>query len=256
MDHVIIDPKLMGLLKKEVSGEDLIGLAPTFYGDEYTDTTAYLKFNNAIRRMAKPRDVEQNETDVEFVIRNEEGSIYAVAYHYLDGHTQTDMLTKMKSGCWMFYNYNTRFHPNFVSTYAASIWGYKKPSELEIAKILASVPAFVSKMVFAGNFVLTIFPGGFLISRYKVDDDGVISSVESIDFVPYENLDRDLIKDYYHNDVLPFCVYGEELDAEHLSEDLVLHILESSLERLRKKYGDKGKFAFDKDARVKIAQKA
>lgn len=257
MDSGMLDPKKLGLLRKD-KGEDLIGLAPTFYGDEYTDSTAYLKFNNAIKRMAEPRKVERNETDVEFVTRNEEGCIYAVAYHYVDGRdVQTDMLTKTKNGCWRFYNFNTRYHPNFVSAYVSSIWGYKKPTEQEVAQALAAIPAFLSKMVFVEKFVLTVFPGGFVISRYKSDDDDVIASIESIDFVPYENVDRDDMKDFYLNDVLPFCVYGEELDAGHISEDLVMTVLGNSLDRLKKKYGDKEKFSLqdDTDANVKIAQK-
>lgn len=255
MDQGLINPQKTIFLTKDSQGQDPIELTPTFYGNEYTDTGAYLKFNNAIKRMSEPREVEQNETDVEFVVRNEEGSIYAVVYHYEDGSVQSDMLTKTKSGGWWFYRYNTKFHPNFVSAYVSSIWGYKKPSELEIAQVLAEMPVFSGKMVFAGNYVMTVFPGGFVISRYTIGKDEEISSIESIDFVPYESLDRDSIKDFYKNDVLPFCVSRQNSPDNHFTEDLILKVLESSLARLRKKYGNKGKFVLDKETKVRFPQK-
>ena len=71
MDHRIIDIQLP--LPKG-NDKDPIALTPTFYGEEYTDNTAYLKFNNAIKRMSEPREVDRTEVDVEFVTRNEDGT--------------------------------------------------------------------------------------------------------------------------------------------------------------------------------------
>ena len=56
MDQGIINPKNLAFPKDD--REDPIAVAPTFYGDEYFDRSAYLKFNNAIKRMSEPREVE------------------------------------------------------------------------------------------------------------------------------------------------------------------------------------------------------
>ena len=79
MDQGIINPKNLAFPKDD--REDPIAVVPTFNGDEYIDRSAYLKFNNAIKRMSEPREVEHVEADVESVFRNETGYIYAVVYH-------------------------------------------------------------------------------------------------------------------------------------------------------------------------------
>lgn len=94
MDHRIIDIQLP--LPKG-NDKDPITLAPTFYRGGNADDTAYLKFNNAVKRMSEPREVERTEVDVEFVIRNDAGSLYAVVYHYADGRVEADMLVKAKT---------------------------------------------------------------------------------------------------------------------------------------------------------------
>ena len=99
MDHGVIS--FEKLFSKNDSDEP-IAVVSTFYGEEYTDRSAYLKFNNAIMRMGEPRDVNHNETDVEFVTRNEAGSLYAVVYHYQDGSVDSDMLVKVKNGVGCF----------------------------------------------------------------------------------------------------------------------------------------------------------
>lgn len=215
--------------------KDPIALAPTFYGEEYTENTAYLKFNNAIKRMSESREVEHTETEVEFVFRNETGSIYAVVYHYRGGSVDSDMLVKAKNGVWSFYRSKVRFHPNFVSTYISSIYGYKKLSESQIAQELAQVPAFKSKMAVYENYVLAVCPGGIDISKCTLKD-GEMTSVELIDFVTYETFERDRIKEFYH-ELLQRYVSEDDLNIEHLPEDVVKETLENSLERMEKKYG-------------------
>ena len=90
MDQGIINPKSLAFSKDD--NNDPVAVMPTFYGDEYTDRSAYLKFNNAIKRMSEPREVEHVEVDVESVFRNDTGNIYAVVYHYENCTTDSDML--------------------------------------------------------------------------------------------------------------------------------------------------------------------
>lgn len=232
MDHRIIDIQLP--LPKG-NDKDLIALTPTFYGEEYTDNTAYLKFNNAIKRMSEPREVDRTEVDVEFVTRNDDGSVYAVVYHYNDGRVESDMLVKMKTGYWMFTRAKMRFHPNFQNAYLHSICGYKRVTELQIAQELALVPVNVSKMMISGNNSLTIHPGGINVTRCNFKN-GDLLAIEEIDFIAYENFDRDEIKDFYHG-VLKRYVFNEDVDIECFPEELIKEIVEDSLARLKKKYG-------------------
>lgn len=215
--------------------KDPIALAPTFYGEEYTDNTAYLKFNNAIKRMSEPREVEHTETEVEFVFRHETGSIYAVVYHYRGGSVDSDMLVKAKNGVWSFYRNKIRFQPSFVSTYIPSIYGYKKLSESQIAQELAKIPAFKSKMAILENYVLSVWPGGINIARCAITE-GEMTSAEMVDFVPYETFERDRIKEFYH-ELLQRYVSEDDLNIAHLPEDVIKETLNSSLERMEKKYG-------------------
>lgn len=231
MDQGIINPKSLAFPKDD--NNDPVAVMPTFYGDEYTDRSAYLKFNNAIKRMSEPREVEHVEADVESVFRNNTGNIYAVVYHYENCTTDSDMLVKSKNGVWSFYRNKIRFQPSFVSAYISSIYGYKKLSETQIAQELAKVPAIKSKMAILENYVLSVWPGGINISRCSVKE-GEMTSAEMIDFVPYETLDRDRIKDFYH-ELLSRYVSEADLNIEHLPEDVIKDTLNRSLERMKKK---------------------
>lgn len=237
MDRGIINPENLFLPRKGDKAKDSVTLAPTFYGEEYTDKAAYLKFNNAIERMLQPREVEHTEVDVEFVTRNEEGSLYAVVYHYPEGNTNSDMLIKRKNGGWTFYRYKIRFHPNFVNTYISSIYGYNRLTESQIAQEIVLATEYRSKMAIYNNYALAVFPGGIGIFKSAVRD-GEIISIESIDFVGYESLERDKIKDIYQ-EMLSRFVAGKEIDIEYLPGKLIEETLAKSLERLKKKYGDK-----------------
>lgn len=232
MEQGVINPKKLFFPKDD--SDDPIAVTPTFFGDEYFDSSAYLKFNNAIKRMSEPREVEQTEADVESVFRNETGCIYAVVYHYKDGSVDSDMLVKKKDGGWSFYRNKVRFHPNFVSTYIWSIYGYKRPSESQIAQELASVPAFPSKMAILEDHVLKMFLGGLVISKYTLGDSEM-TSVELIDFVPYEAFERDKIKSFYY-DLLHRYVSSGDLNIDNFPEELVKETLEQSLKKMQKKY--------------------
>lgn len=231
MDQGIINPKSLAFPKDD--REDPVAVVPTFYGDEYIDRSAYLKFNNAIKRMSEPREVEHVEVDVESVFRNDTGNIYAVVYHYENCTTDSDMLVKSKNGVWAFYRNKIRFRPSFVSAYISSIYGYKKLSETQIAQELAQVPAIKSKMAILENYVLSVWPGGINISRCTVTE-GEMTSAEMVDFVPYETFERDKIKDFYH-ELLSRYVSEADLNIEHLPEDVIKETLNSSLERMKKK---------------------
>lgn len=232
MDHRIIDIQLP--LPKG-NDKDPITLAPTFYRGGNADDTAYLKFNNAVKRMSEPREVERTEVDVEFVIRNDAGSLYAVGYHYADGRTEADMLVKARNGYWAFHRAKMRFHPNFLNAYIPSIWGYKRLTELQIAQELSMVPVNVSKMMISGNNSLTIHPGGINVTRCNFKN-GDLLAIEEIDFIAYEDFDRDEIKDFYH-DVLNRYVLNKDVNIEDFPEDLIKKIVEESLESLKRKYG-------------------
>lgn len=231
MDQGIINPKSLAFPKDD--REDPVAVVPTFYGDEYIDRSAYLKFNNAIKRMSEPREVEHVEVDVESVFRNDTGNIYAVVYHYENCTTDSDMLVKSKNGVWMFYRNKIRFRPSFVSAYISSIYGYKKLSETQIAQELAQVPAIKSKMAILENYVLSVWSGGINISRCTITE-GEMTSAEMVDFVPYETFERDRIKDFYH-ELLSRYVSEADLNIEHLPEDVIKETLNSSLERMKKK---------------------
>ena len=231
MDHGIINPKSLAFPKDY--NNDPVAVMPTFFGEEYIDRSAYLKFNNAIKRMSEPREVEHVEADVESVFRNDTGNIYAVVYHYENCTTDSDMLVKSKNGVWAFYRNKIRFQPSFVSAYISSIYGYKKLSESQIAQELAKVPAIKSKMAILENYVLSVWPGGINISRCSVKE-GEMTSAEMVDFVPYETLERDRIKDFYH-ELLSRYVSEADLNIEHLPEDVIKDTLNSSLERMKKK---------------------
>ena len=232
MDHRIIDIQLP--LPKG-NDKDPITLAPTFYRGGNADDTAYLKFNNAVKRMSEPREVERTEVDVEFVIRNDAGSLYAVVYHYADGRTEADMLVKARNGYWAFHRAKMRFHPNFLNAYIPSIWGYKRLTKLQIAQELSMVPVNVSKMMISGNNSLTIHPGGINVTRCNFKN-GDLLAIEEIDFIAYEDFDRDEIKDFYH-DVLNRYVLNKDVNIEDFPEDLIKKIVEESLESLKRKYG-------------------
>lgn len=232
MDHRIIDIQLP--LPKG-NDKDPITLAPTFYRGGNADDTAYLKFNNAVKRMSEPREVERTEVDVEFVIRNDAGSLYAVVYHYADGRTEADMLVKARNGYWAFHRAKMRFHSNFLNAYIPSIWGYKRLTELQIAQELSMVPVNVSKMMISGNNSLTIHPGGINVTRCNFKN-GDLLAIEEIDFIAYEDFDRDEIKDFYH-DVLNRYVLNKDVNIEDFPEDLIKKIVEESLESLKRKYG-------------------
>lgn len=231
MDQGIINPKSLAFPKDD--REDPVAVVPTFYGDEYIDRSAYLKFNNAIKRMSEPREVEHVEVDVESVFRNDTGNIYAVVYHYENCTTDSDMLVKSKNGVWAFYRNKIRFRPSFVSAYISSIYGYKKLSETQIAQELAQVPAIKSKMAILENYVLSVWPGGINISRCTITE-GEMTSAEMVDFVPYETFERDKIKDFYH-ELLSRYVSEADLNIDHLPEDVIKETLNSSLERMKKK---------------------
>lgn len=231
MDQGIINPQSLAFPKDD--REDPVAVVPTFYGDEYIDRSAYLKFNNAIKRMSEPREVEHVEVDVESVFRNDTGNIYAVVYHYENCTTDSDMLVKSKNGVWAFYRNKIRFRPSFVSAYISSIYGYKKLSETQIAQELAQVPAIKSKMAILENYVLSVWPGGINISRCTITE-GEMTSAEMVDFVPYETFERDKIKDFYH-ELLSRYVSEADLNIEHLPEDVIKETLNSSLERMKKK---------------------
>lgn len=231
MDQGIINPKSLAFPKDD--REDPVAVVPTFYGDEYIDRSAYLKFNNAIKRMSEPREVEHVEVDVESVFRNDTGNIYAVVYHYENCTTDSDMLVKSKNGVWAFYRNKIRFRPSFVSAYISSIYGYKKLSETQIAQELAQVPAIKTKMAILENYVLSVWPGGINISRCTITE-GEMTSAEMVDFVPYETFERDKIKDFYH-ELLSRYVSEADLNIEHLPEDVIKETLNSSLERMKKK---------------------
>ena len=55
-----------------------------------------------------------------------------------------------------------------------------------------------------------------------------------VDFVPYETLERDRIKDFYH-ELLSRYVSETDLNIEHLSGDIIKETLNRSLERMKKK---------------------
>ena len=92
-------------------------------------------------------------------------------------------------------------------------------------------------MAIYNNYALAVFPGGIGIFKSAVRD-GEIISIESIDFVGYESLERDKIKDVYQ-EMLSRFVEGKEIDIEYLPGKLIEETLAKSLERLKKKYGDK-----------------
>lgn len=226
-------------IKDASKRDEPIKLEPTFAGNEYYDASMYMKFNNAIERMTKPREVEHTEVDVEFVCRNEYGSIYAVAVHFEDGTTDSDMLTKTKAGGWWFRRTQFRYHPNFISAYISSIWGYKKISELQVAKEICDSQYIIRCCTFVcEKFVFRFYPGGIAIVRCKIDGESIIP-YEVIDFVPYEQLKKEDISAAYSEIIQRYATMGELDDEISLPDTLLTQILEISLAKMKKKYGEK-----------------
>ena len=54
MQQVVMNPNLLNFSKE--NSNEIIEVVSTFYGDEYTNNQAYMKFNNAIKRMGEPRE--------------------------------------------------------------------------------------------------------------------------------------------------------------------------------------------------------
>lgn len=113
--------------------------------------------------------------------------------------------------------------------------GWKRLTELQIAQELSMVPVNVSKMMISGNNSLTIHPGGINVTRCNFKN-GDLLAIEEIDFIAYEDFDRDEIKDFYH-DVLNRYVLNKDVNIEDFPEDLIKKIVEESLESLKRKYG-------------------
>lgn len=221
MEHIAINPTKLSFFTKDNVGKDPITLVPTFYGEEYTDSSAYLKFNNAIKRMSEPREVERTEVDIEFVTRNEDGSVYAVVYHKKDGVPHPDMLVRKKNGEWSFYFYQCRFLPKFVNAYISSIYGYKRVSESQIAVELAQIPATSSDMDGFTDKALAVFPGGVMVIRYATNsNEKKAKAIKAIDFIPYEAFNRDKLKVFYLN-MLHQYVANEDLSIDEFPDELV-----------------------------------
>lgn len=210
-----------------------IQLAPTFCGDEYTDSRAYLKFNNAIERMSQPREVKTDEADVEYVCRNDAGSVYAVVIHHPDGTVDSDMLTKTKENAWKFYRSKFCFHPLFVNALIASIYGYAKPSETQVAKELVDNFRRKSKIIFNNDYMYMFRPGGVELARC-ITVDGQFTPSEAIDFIPFECFDRDDIKGFYGELMQSFAL-GKNFDIEKIPADFVVKVLKVAEARLKKK---------------------
>ena len=59
MQQVVMNPNLLNFSKED--SNELIEVVSTFYGDEYTNNQAYMKFNNAIKRMGEPRGLSRQK---------------------------------------------------------------------------------------------------------------------------------------------------------------------------------------------------
>lgn len=89
-------------------------------------------------------------------------------------------------------------------------------------------------MAILEDHVLKMFLGGLVISKYTLGDSEM-TSVELIDFVPYEAFERDKIKSFYY-DLLHRYVSSGDLNIDNFPEELVKETLEQSLEKMQKKY--------------------
>lgn len=214
-----------------------INVEPTFAGSEYYDPSLCLKFNNAIDRMSKQRVVETVEVDIEHVARNESGSCYAVVAHFPDSDISSDMLTKVKNGGWMFYQSKFRFHPNFISSYIASIWGYKKVNELQVAREICDFQfAVKTSTAIVEDYAMRIHPGGIAVIRCVKDGDNCRPK-EAIDFVPYEMMRYDDLEKIYGS-ILQKFASNDSVGFVELSEKIVMPVLETSLARMKEKYDE------------------
>ena len=230
MDQGIINPK--NLLLSRAERKDNIVLMPTPVGTP--EEFGCIKFNNVTERLSKPRVVNHAETDVEFVFRNKMGSVYAVVYHNEKGEVLTDMLTKAKNSEWEFHNFRITFRPSFANAYISSIYGYRQISELQVAQELSRFFAFEGVKSIIGDYSMLALPGGIAVARCVFKDDEIMS-VELFDFVTYESLARDEIKDIYYQEFHRH-ISGEEMNISSFSEDFLKEILADSVEQMQKKY--------------------
>lgn len=229
MDQGIVNPK--NLFLSRVERKDNIVLMPTPVGRP--EEFGCIKFNNVTERLSKPRVVDHAETDVEFVFRNKMGSVYAAVYHNEKGEVITDMLTKAKSSKWEFHNFKISFLPCFTNAYISSIYGYKQISELQVAQELSRFFAFEGVKSVIGDYSMLALPGGIAVARCVFKDEEILSA-ELFDFVTYESLDRDEIKDIYYQEFHQH-ISGEEMNISNFPEDFLKEILADSVEKMQKK---------------------
>lgn len=225
-------------IAKGVLNQDFtaVKIEPTFAGNEYYDSSLYLKFNNAIERMSQPRVVENVEVDVEHIARNYSGSVFAVVIHFPNNDIDSEMLVRTKYGGWKFCQSQFYFHTDFISSYIASIWGYKKVNELQIAKEICDFQfAIKTSTAIIEDFALRILPGGIAIIMCVKNDD-VIRPKEAVDFIPYEMIGCDELKGIYGTIVQKFAA-NDGLGVIELPENVVMPTLETSLASLKEKYG-------------------
>lgn len=229
MDQGIINPK--SLLLSRAERKDNIVLMPTPVGTP--EEFGCIKFNNVTERLSKLRVVDHAETDVEFVFRNKKGSVYAVVYHNEKGEVLTDMLTKAKNSEWEFHNFKIIFRPFFTNAYISSIYGYRQTTELQVAQELSRFFAFEGIKSVIGDYSMLALPGGIAIAHCDFKDEEILL-VELFDFVTYESLDRDEIKDIYYQEFHQH-ISGEEMNISSFSEDFLKDVLADSVEKMQKK---------------------
>lgn len=204
------------------------------------DTQAYRKFNNAIKRMSQPRVVEQEEVDVEFVFRGGDRQAYAVVIHYPDGEIESDMIVKMKGGGWSSYRNKFRYHPNFVSNYIASIYGYKSVSDTQIVRELVLYSDMKEKAALAGNIFIGLLSGGVAFTRcLPTGDNTTPRPIEAIAFIPYEGFSSAEVASIYGK-MLRLYVFNENLEDWGDNETFVQTFLTELAAQLKEKYGAAG----------------
>ena len=86
------------------------------------------------------------------------------------------------------------------------------------------------------NYVFALLPGGIMIAKCAINNENEATSIEAIDFVPYESFARDEIKNIYQQ-LLHRYISSGNLNIDNFPDDLIRKTVENSFERIKRKYG-------------------
>lgn len=185
----------------------------------------YWRIRSQYERLAKAHEETGAVVAVEYSCRDKDyNPVYMVVAHYPDDSAVCgDMLTRYKTDEWKCEISGYRFMPSFVHSYISALYGcYGKATTTQIATELAITHASVYRQLYIGSYALHLHPCGIEIDKFD-SSKGIFK--KALNFVPYEDFDRDEIKDVYAM-VLRYYTTDEEIDGEKIPDSLIYKVFE------------------------------